>query len=85
MLGAIFAFTRQHGLDDELFRFVLAHGCVELSVMVLSVTRRVKAPGVALVPSAQMPAGHWLVLPSPKNVRLLLFQATDLSMPTSTP
>ncbi|HEY1283418.1 MAG TPA: stage II sporulation protein M [Steroidobacteraceae bacterium] len=36
MLGAIFAFTRQHGLDDELFRFVLAHGCVELSVMVLS-------------------------------------------------
>ena len=36
MLGAIFAFTRQHGLDDELFRFIVAHGCVELSVMVLS-------------------------------------------------
>jgi uncharacterized membrane protein SpoIIM required for sporulation len=36
MLGAIFAFTRQHGLDDELFRFVVAHGCVELSVMVIS-------------------------------------------------
>jgi uncharacterized membrane protein SpoIIM required for sporulation len=36
MLSAIFAFTRQHGMDDELFRFIVAHGCVELSVMVLS-------------------------------------------------
>src|SRR5689334_2433011 len=36
MLGAIFTFTAQHGLDDELFRFIVAHGCVELSVMVLS-------------------------------------------------
>jgi uncharacterized membrane protein SpoIIM required for sporulation len=35
-IGAIFAFTRMHGLDDELFRFIVAHGCVELSVMVLS-------------------------------------------------
>lgn len=36
MLGAIFAFTAQHGLDDRLFTFIVAHGCVELSVMVLS-------------------------------------------------
>jgi uncharacterized membrane protein SpoIIM required for sporulation len=36
MLGAVFAFVRQHGLDDELFRFIVAHGCVELSVMCLS-------------------------------------------------
>lgn len=36
ILGAVFAFTAQHGLDDELFRFVVAHGCVELSVLVLS-------------------------------------------------
>ncbi|MBX5462885.1 MAG: stage II sporulation protein M [Steroidobacteraceae bacterium] len=36
MLGAVFAFTAQHGLDDDLFRFIVAHGCVELSVMVLS-------------------------------------------------
>ena len=35
-LGAIFAFTAQHGLDDELFKFIVAHGCVELSVMCLS-------------------------------------------------
>jgi uncharacterized membrane protein SpoIIM required for sporulation len=36
MLGAIFVFTAQHGLDHALFRFIVAHGCVELSVMVLS-------------------------------------------------
>jgi uncharacterized membrane protein SpoIIM required for sporulation len=36
MLGAVFAFTGIHGLDDDLFRFVVAHGCVEISVMCLS-------------------------------------------------
>jgi uncharacterized membrane protein SpoIIM required for sporulation/uncharacterized RDD family membrane protein YckC len=36
MLGAVFAFTGQHALDDDLFRFVVAHGCVEISVMCLS-------------------------------------------------
>ncbi len=36
MLGAVFAFTRLHGLDDDLFNFIVAHGCVELSIMVLS-------------------------------------------------
>jgi uncharacterized membrane protein SpoIIM required for sporulation len=36
MLGAIFAFTGQHGLDAELFSFVVAHGCVEISCLVLS-------------------------------------------------
>jgi uncharacterized membrane protein SpoIIM required for sporulation len=36
MLGAIFMFCRQHGMDDELLQFIVAHGCVELSVMVLS-------------------------------------------------
>lgn len=36
MLGAVFAFTHQHGLADELFRFVVAHGVVELSVIVLA-------------------------------------------------
>jgi uncharacterized membrane protein SpoIIM required for sporulation len=36
MLGAVFAFTGQHGLDGALFRFVVPHGCVELSVMCLS-------------------------------------------------
>jgi uncharacterized membrane protein SpoIIM required for sporulation len=36
MLGAVFAFTGLHGLGDDLFKFVVAHGCVEISVMCLS-------------------------------------------------
>jgi uncharacterized membrane protein SpoIIM required for sporulation len=36
MLGAVFAFTSLHGLAGALFRFIVAHGCVELSVMCLS-------------------------------------------------
>jgi uncharacterized membrane protein SpoIIM required for sporulation len=36
MLGAVFAFTAQHGLEAELFGFIVAHGCVEISVMCLS-------------------------------------------------
>ena len=36
MLGAVFAFTTLHGLGGALFRFIVAHGCVELSVMCLS-------------------------------------------------
>jgi uncharacterized membrane protein SpoIIM required for sporulation len=36
MLGAIFAFVGRHGLAGELFKFIVAHGCVELSVMCLT-------------------------------------------------
>jgi uncharacterized membrane protein SpoIIM required for sporulation len=36
MLGAVFAFVGQHGLGEQLFAFVVPHGCVELSVMCLS-------------------------------------------------
>lgn len=36
MLGAVFAFVSQHGLRDQLLNFIVAHGCVELSVMCLS-------------------------------------------------
>jgi uncharacterized membrane protein SpoIIM required for sporulation len=36
MLGAVFAFVAQHGLAKQLFTFIVAHGCVELSVMCLS-------------------------------------------------
>lgn len=36
MLGAIYAFTAQHGLDDDLFRFMIAHAPVEISLMCLS-------------------------------------------------
>ena len=36
MLGAVFAFVGAHGLAGELGGFLVAHGCVELSVMCLS-------------------------------------------------
>src|SRR6201996_8547383 len=36
MLGAVFAFTAQHGLAGRLFGFIVGHGCVELSVICLS-------------------------------------------------
>lgn len=36
MLGGIFALTAQYGLAGNLFDFVVAHGCVELSVIVIA-------------------------------------------------
>lgn len=36
MLGAVFAFSGLHGLDGSLFRFIVPHGPVEVSVMCLS-------------------------------------------------
>lgn len=36
MLGGVMAFVAQHGLRHELMKFIVAHGCVELSVMCLS-------------------------------------------------
>ncbi|HEX4377177.1 MAG TPA: stage II sporulation protein M [Steroidobacteraceae bacterium] len=36
MLGALLAFTRQHGLDGELFKFISAHGPVELSIICIA-------------------------------------------------
>jgi uncharacterized membrane protein SpoIIM required for sporulation len=36
MLGAIFAYVARHGLGGALAAFIVAHGCVELSVMCLS-------------------------------------------------
>jgi uncharacterized membrane protein SpoIIM required for sporulation len=36
MLGAVFAFCGLHGLGGSLFRFIVPHGLVEVSVMCLS-------------------------------------------------
>jgi uncharacterized membrane protein SpoIIM required for sporulation/uncharacterized RDD family membrane protein YckC len=36
MLGAVFAFSGLHGLGGSLFRFIVPHGPVEISVMCLS-------------------------------------------------
>lgn len=35
-LGAVYAFTQQHGLGGRLFDFIVAHGCVELSCIVIA-------------------------------------------------
>jgi uncharacterized membrane protein SpoIIM required for sporulation len=52
MLGAVFAFVRLHGLGAQLFGFIVAHGCVELSVMCLSGAAGA-AVGEALIRPAQ--------------------------------
>jgi uncharacterized membrane protein SpoIIM required for sporulation len=51
MLGGVFAFTHQHGMSDELFGFVIAHGPVELSIICIA-----GAAGVMLGESLIRPA-----------------------------
>lgn len=52
MLGGVFAYTHRFGLADDLYRFVVAHGVVELSVICLagaaglSIGRAIARPGV---------------------------------------
>jgi len=53
MLGALFAFVAQHGLDGELLRFVVAHGCVEISVMCLSAAAGASLGEALVRPGAQ--------------------------------
>ncbi|MGH8205598.1 MAG: stage II sporulation protein M, partial [Steroidobacteraceae bacterium] len=50
MLGALLAYTHQHGLAGALLKFVLAHGPVELSVICIS-----GAAGIALGESLLRP------------------------------
>jgi len=64
MLGAVFAFTAQHGLAGRLFQFVVAHGCVEISVLCLS-----GAAGAAV--------GEALIRPG-ESSRAQAFQAASL-------
>ena len=56
MLGALFAFTRQHGVDERLLKFVFAHGLVELSIVCIA-----GAAGAAL--------GESLIRPGPEGRR----------------
>lgn len=52
MLGGTFAYTHRFGLADDLYRFVIAHGVVELSVICLagaaglSIGRAIARPGI---------------------------------------
>lgn len=54
MLGGVFAFTARYGLADELLRFVLAHGVVELAVICIAA-----AAGISL--------GEALARPGPRS------------------
>ncbi len=60
MLGAVFAFTAHYGMADRLFEFVIAHGVVELSVIIIA-----GAMGLQL--------GESLIRPGNRN-RLQAFQ-----------
>jgi uncharacterized membrane protein SpoIIM required for sporulation len=63
MLGGVFAFTREHGLDGDLLKFIFAHGTVELSMICLG-----GAAGVAL--------GESLIRPTLSSRRDSLQQCT---------
>lgn len=53
MLGGVFAFTARYGLAGKLFEFVIAHGIVELSVIMLAGAAGMKI-GEAFVRPGQM-------------------------------
>lgn len=65
MLGSMFAFTSAYGLEGRLFAFVIAHGMVELSVIIIS-----GAMGMQL--------GEALIRPGQRN-RLQAFQETSIN------
>jgi uncharacterized membrane protein SpoIIM required for sporulation len=65
MLGSLFAFTAAYDLEGRLFAFVIAHGMVELSVIIIS-----GALGMQL--------GEALIRPGQRN-RLQAFQETSIN------
>jgi uncharacterized membrane protein SpoIIM required for sporulation len=65
MLGGIFAFTAAYGLDKRLFEFIIGHGAVELSVILIA-----GAMGLQL--------GEALIRPGGRN-RLQAFQDATMS------
>jgi len=65
MLGGIFAFTGAYQLDGRLFAFIIGHGVVELSVIIIA-----GAMGLQL--------GEALIRPGTRN-RLQAFQETSIN------
>lgn len=53
MLGGVFAFTGQHGLDGRLFNFIIAHGVVELSVICLAGAAGIRLGEALIRPGAR--------------------------------
>lgn len=65
MLGGIFAFTAQYQMAERLFKFIIGHGVVELSVIIIA-----GAMGLRL--------GEALIRPGRQN-RLQAFQETTMN------
>lgn len=65
MLGGIFAYTAHYGLHERLFAFIIGHGIVELSVILIA-----GAMGLQL--------GEALIRPGRRN-RLQAFQETSIN------
>ena len=57
MLGGVFAFTHQYSMADRLFEFVVAHGMVELSVIVLAGAAGMKLGEALIRPGQQTRVG----------------------------
>ncbi len=53
MLGGVFAFTAQYGLDGELFKFIIGHGVVELSVICIAGAMGLKLGEALMRPGTQ--------------------------------
>lgn len=53
MLGGVFAFTAHYGLDGELFKFIIAHGVVELSVICIAGAMGLKLGEALIRPGTQ--------------------------------
>jgi uncharacterized membrane protein SpoIIM required for sporulation len=71
MLGAVFAFVGAHGLAAELAGFIVAHGCVELSVMCLSAAAGA-AVGEALIRPGRAGRMHSFSVAAQRSGRVLL-------------
>jgi uncharacterized membrane protein SpoIIM required for sporulation len=70
-LGAIFAFTGQHGLAGRLFDFVVAHGCVELSCICIAGAAGAFV-GEALIRPGQLTRSEAFRIAAGEGVRVLL-------------
>jgi uncharacterized membrane protein SpoIIM required for sporulation len=71
MLGAVFAFVGAHGLAGELGGFIVAHGCVELSVMCLSAAAGA-AVGEALIRPGRAGRMHSFSVAALRSGRVLI-------------
>lgn len=75
MLGAVFAFTARHGMAGRLFEFVVAHGIVELTIVMVAGAAGMRVGEALVRPGndsrrrafhrAAMEAGHLLAVGVP--------------------